>query len=314
MAAGPLATSEGFDGKDWQSQAFMVLNGPRTGLLALADNKPIPDAMLHRIPQAATTASAIHFDMAQLFTVIHDAVTKTDATWGKQFDTAMLLSQATTGVDLEKGLIDTFGDEWVTFSTEFHGTNLMGSTMVNKLRDAKTAATSLAALEAAGQRAIDALAGRLPPGQSITINHVKDADVDITVLNMQNQQLCYAINGDYFYFAPQSDMIISAIDHITTKGPSILKNETFMAIRQRLNIKDALSMQYVDLPTIVPEMLTTVRGMLVMVRMMGINIPPEAIPTNESLQPFLTPSMSESWTDQAGWHSRGVGPFPGAAL
>ena len=78
----------------------------------------------------------------------------------------------------------------------------------------------------------------------------------------------------------------------------------------RVNVREPRTLQYLDLPTLVPEMLTTFRAMLTVARTAGANVPADLLPTNEAMQPFLTPSLMETWTDQAGWHARSIGPFP----
>jgi prepilin-type processing-associated H-X9-DG protein len=49
-----------------------------------------------------------------------------------------------------------------------------------------------------------------------------------------------------------------------------------------------------------------------MADLFGADTPPMVLPPLRKIMPHLAPAASVSWTDAAGWHAKGVSPFPGS--
>src|SRR5258705_7404492 len=73
-----------------------------------------------------------------------------------------------------------------------------------------------------------------------------------------------------------------------------------------------------DLPRLAPRgyqmVLALQRGALGFADMFGLQTPAMVLPPLNKIQPHLAASLSATWIDDAGWHYRGVSPFPGADL
>jgi len=74
--------------------------------------------------------------------------------------------------------------------------------------------------------------------------------------------------------------------------------------------------RFADLPQTAPAMYQEYTQALTMLGAMaqqqGIQLPEKILPSLEVIQANLTPAGEISWTDAAGFHSRGISPFPGS--
>jgi hypothetical protein len=106
-----IATS-GFDGKDWGTMGFVEAPQPRTGLLKLINAEPLSEQALSVIPQTATMAAAQRVDCSPLLPTLRDAVRDVHPDAVDQFDQFLKSIAQQSGVDIEKDLIGSLGDEW----------------------------------------------------------------------------------------------------------------------------------------------------------------------------------------------------------
>jgi hypothetical protein len=77
------------------------------------------------------------------------------------------------------------------------------------------------------------------------------------------------------------------------------------------------SIAFLDLPQSVsdayPAMLAVSR-VSGFADLLGIPAPAMLLPPIETLRQHTTPAAAATWADDAGWHWRGLSPFPGAEL
>src|SRR5439155_795410 len=120
----------------------------------------------------------------------------------------------------------------------------------------------------------------------------------------------------YLGIFPQT--VASAAAHVANKGKSIKENTDFAALQKRLGGKPATALGFADLKANMPD---AYENLLLFARfgagfgdMMGVPIPEPLLPPLDKLLPLLTSAGSTSWSDESGFYSRSVGPFPGAEI
>jgi hypothetical protein len=121
---------------------------PRKGLLALLDNKPLPDDLLKSIPKSATLVAAGGFDVSRLLAEVRSAVKSIDAEAAQNLEKGLSAGSMMVGTNLEKDLIDPLGPHWAAYCAPSVGGNgILGFTLINRLDDPARAERSLNAVE-----------------------------------------------------------------------------------------------------------------------------------------------------------------------
>jgi hypothetical protein len=68
------ASTAGFDGQNWSSQAFLEAPSPRTGVASLFNGEPISDDILRAVPQTATWMTTRRIDLHKVLTNVRTAM------------------------------------------------------------------------------------------------------------------------------------------------------------------------------------------------------------------------------------------------
>ena len=317
-----LIFTQGFDGKDWGTQMFIDAPVPRKGLLAMLEAGPLSDDILKAVPATATLAGVSRFDPAKLVDEIRDAIQQVDENAAAKFDQGMDQASAFMGFDVRKDFLGALGDEWAYYTDPLTGgRGAMGFVMVNRLRDPKKAddaltkiqdfATSLIARQAAESK------------MKVILRETKVGDVTVHFVASPVFTPSWAIAGGNLYVGMYPQVVATAASRAARGGgKSLLDNPDFVALRQRLlgaaggNAK-ASAFQFLDLPKTAPSsyqpwlMLSSFARMG---DMAGVESPAMLFPPMDVLMQHLAPAASVSWTDDAGWHLRGVSPFPGSTV
>jgi prepilin-type processing-associated H-X9-DG protein len=307
-----------FDEKEWASQAFVEAPEPRAGLVkALLDSPPLSDATLKAIPRTATMASAGHFDFGGLLGTIREMVKKIDAGAGADFEQGLDEIKQAIGMDLQADILNTLGDEWAFYSDPgVGGTGILGMTLVNHLKDAEKADKAFSQLE----QLLNGMMKEGTAGEKITIafNTSKQGDLTIHYLAVPFVAPSWAIKDGNFYVGLYPQVVSGAAEHVASKGPSILDNAAFVAMRKRLAVEHATAISFTDLPKTTAEgyqeVLMLSRVYLGMADMFGAKTPALVLPTLAKLMPHVTPAAGVAWSDKSGWHLKQITPFPGSDL
>jgi prepilin-type processing-associated H-X9-DG protein len=196
----------------------------------------------------------------------------------------------------------------------------MGLVMVNRLRDAKKAEQSLAKIE---NMAGNLIAQQGPDAKMrVTLRETKSGDVTVHFVGMPVFTPSWAVHGGNLYVGLYPQVVATAARNAARGGKSILDNPDFVAVRQRLlgaagAGAKASALQFVDLPKTAPSSYQTWMMLSSFARMgdmAGVESPAMLFPPMDVLMQHLSPAASVSWTDDAGWHLRGVSPFPGSTV
>jgi prepilin-type processing-associated H-X9-DG protein len=111
--------------------------------------------------------------------------------------------------------------------------------------------------------------------------------------------------------------VTAAADFGTRKGPSILDNDDFTAIRKRLGSDNVASVQYSDLVRTTPinyGSWVAISRLVGFGDIFGVRSPLMVMPPLQKLMAEMGPAAGISWSDDAGFHLRSLSPFPGAEL
>jgi prepilin-type processing-associated H-X9-DG protein len=313
-----LVYTAGFDGKDWGSQAFVEAPQPRMGLLAsLLDSQPVSDDLLKMAPKSSSWVAASRLDLAKLVSDLRNAVSRMDPNAARHVEEVMGQVNQTLGLDVQKDLLASLGDQWLAFNSDQTGHGLLGMSVANPLRDSARLEKTLSSLEKMANAAM-AKENEDGDGPTFAFETTKIGDVTVHYFAVPAIAPCWAIKNNTLYFAlfPQ---ILAAATEGAGGGESILANEDFNAARKRLDVTGkAISLSYMDLPRLAPRgyqmVLALQRGGLGFADMFGLQTPAMVLPPLNKIQPHLAASISATWIDDAGWHYRGVSPFPGSDL
>jgi prepilin-type processing-associated H-X9-DG protein len=313
-----LMFTAGFDGKDWGTQAFVEAPQPRMGLLAtLLESEPVGDDLLKLAPQSSSWVAASRLDFARILTDVRNAATRIHPTEAKNVEAGFMEVNQALGVDVQRDLLAPLGDQWLAFNSDQTGRGILGLVLVNPLRDAAKVEASLSTLE---KRANAALAGAAEQGgPALSIETSKIDGLTVHYFQIPALSPCWAIKNKTLYVALFPQILAGAAEVDPAAGRSILTNEDFLAARKRLGVAGtAISLSYMDLPRLAPRgyqmVLALQRTALGFGDMFGMQTPAMVLPPLNKIMPHLAPSLSATWIDEAGWHYRGVTPFPGAEI
>jgi hypothetical protein len=306
----------GFDGKDWADHLFLHVPEPRQGLFALADPTPLSPEALKSIPVTATVAGGMKFDFAKLVTGLRTAIAQVEPEAGRKVDEVLAQASQGIGMDLQKDVLETLGDEWVYYVDPMTGgRGVFGGVLVNRLRNPQKAEAALTKLEALIN---DALAKNIHE-KDITVKFltVKSGDTTIHYLGTPLVSPAWAVKGQYLVVALFPQMVAGAADQIGAPAKSILDNPRYQAVRTRLGVANANGFSYIDLQETAPDgyaLWVAISRLTGFGDMFGIPAPAMLMPPLRKLMPHMAPAGSVTWTDKDGIHAKAIAPFPGATI
>jgi prepilin-type processing-associated H-X9-DG protein len=312
-----IATA-GFDQKDWMTQAFVESPAPRTGAAAkIFDTAPLSQEILKTVPQSATIMSAGKFDLGGLVTAIRTIAADLNPQAGQQVDAMLAQVHDSIGVDLQKDVFDQFGDEWAAYQDPMTaGSGMLGYAVVNRVKDAKRLEESLTKLEDVINALVKSAMG--PDAPTIAVERSQIEGTTLHHLAVPLVSPSWAIRDGNFYLGLYPQVVEGAVEQGAAGHKSILDNEAFQAVRKRLGGGAASGIGFANLPRTAPDgyqqLLMVARLYLGGADLFGAQTPAMAIPPLRKIMPELSPSGDVAWTDAAGWHYKGVSPFPGSDM
>jgi prepilin-type processing-associated H-X9-DG protein len=311
-----IATS-GFDGKDWGTMAFVEAPEPRAGLLKLISTIPLTEQALSVIPQTATMAAAQRLDLTSLLPALRNAVHEVHPDAADQFDQFLKSISQQSGVDIEKDLIGSLGDEWAAFTDpSIGGSGLASLTVVNRLKDPAKFEQSLSRIE---DYVLEQIEQQMGPAAQLHLhfNTVQIEGVTVHYLAVPLLSPGWAVHNGRLYAAAFPQVVAAAARRPVDSATSILRNQGFVSVRQRLGRSDVEGFTFADLPRTAPEaygswlMITRIAGFA---DLFGVKSPPILLPELQKLLAHLSPAGSVKWTDAQGVHVRAVEPFPASTV
>jgi hypothetical protein len=312
-----VVVTSGFDGKDWGTQAYVEAPQPRMGLLAgLLDPTGVSDDVLKWAPRSSNWVMATRFDFGGLLAGVRGAMARIEPRASKDFEGALGEFTKLTGVDVQKDLLMPLGDQWLAYNSEDTGRGLLGLVLVNPLRDAGKFEQSALKLQAQLNEFLKSEGAQ--EQVTVSIEQTKIGDTTVHYLAVPAVAPCWAVKNGKLYMALFPQILAAAMEHDGDAGKSVLQNPAFTAARERVGVKQPISISFMDLPKLAPRgyqmLLIGQRSLLGFADMFGLQTPAMVLPPLNEIMPHLSPAASATWIDDNGWHYRGVTPFPGAQL
>jgi prepilin-type processing-associated H-X9-DG protein len=307
-----FAASGGFDGKNWMTASLLAAPAPRTGLFEVIEPKAIDPALLARVPKDAPTASAVTFDAAKLYDVIHSAfAANPDAVGG--LDKVAGVASMTLGRNLRRQILGPLGDQWVSYSNADNSFFLL-----NKPKDPKAAQDALVtvtyALANLANSQFHAPAGQ---GPMVTASQQQIDGVTVTTVTTPQASPSWAIKDGILIFGTSAENVAKAAN--TAVGDqNVTQNPKFTTIRDQLGLSadSAFDFSYSDLPTTLPPIYSAMGPAYGMIRGLvsnaGVTLPDLKLPPVDMIKPLLSPAMKATWADANGIYSKSLSPFPAA--
>lgn len=319
-----LVWTGGFDGQDWRTDLFIDAPAPRTGVLTLLDSQPITDAELVNVPAEATWLCAFRFDLGALLDNVRKVIVEIDPGVAQQFEEVLARGSQMTGIDLEADLIRSLGSAWLAYTDPgATGGGMLGVCLVNPLKDAERAELALTGLQVLAN-AMMSQAGASGGGSPVRVKfHTSTRDgMTLRTLGIPFVAPTWSVHEGNLYVGLFPQTVLAAGARVAgggnSGGDSILDNDAYLALRDRLGGGDASAVVFVDLPRTAEGsyqnlvMLSQVgTGMLAM---FGADPVPTLLPPFAKIRPLLSPVGQVAWSDDAGYHCRSVSPFPGSAM
>jgi hypothetical protein len=309
--------TEGFDGKDWASKAFVAAPAPRTGFFgSMIDGKPLSPEVFHSIPENATLAGGVHFDLAGLVAALRGAVASIDDNAAKQVDQGVGQINQMLGLDVEKDFLGSLGDEWAYYlDPAVAGNSLLGATLINRLKDPAKAEANFTKVETFINQVIAEQAKH--EKVVIAFRQAKFGGTTVHYLGFPFITPAWAVEHGNLYFALYPEVVGAAAGHVPGQGKSILENPSFQSVMKQLGDHPNSSFAYVDLPRLAPQTYGTWMAISHVANagdLFGIPAPLQILPPFPKLVPHLTAMGQCTWTDADGLHLSAHVPFPGAQL
>jgi prepilin-type processing-associated H-X9-DG protein len=317
-----------FEGKDWTVQSFLRTLGQRKGALAaLLDSRPVDPALLARVPRESSYALQSTLDAARLLSEIRRAAADTDSRAAHTLDQALGAAQMAIGRNLQTEILEPLGDQWVLYTAPGAGigaNNVQGLVLVNKPRDRVKANKGLVSLTFAAsnlsrsflqQRGVTAVLKqqKLPPldpnagGSEATLYWL-----EIT----QAPQLSpgWVMQDGFLYLGATKEAVIAAAK-FRGSGKSIADADEFQRLKSLLKVPNEIGgFEFADLNQTVDDVYRQIDqhrdALLKAVRDQGVNLDKLPVPPLDKLKEHLSGYLRVSWTDEAGYHSRRIEPFP----
>lgn len=318
-------SASGFDGKDWATQTFIDAPAPRTGLLASAAG-PADATLLKAVPADATFFTSARVDLAQGVRDIQAALGKTDPELQKNFNMVLGAAHQAAGTSVLLNILDPLGADWVAYSSPTVGSSgVLGLVLVNKPDDAaklkKALVTASVNLTNWGDIAAQAGQRGKPDAQRMSVHGAmtKSGDVEVYYLATPFVAPAWSIQDGRLFLGLYPQNVAAAARAAKRAGPSFVEGEKYKAALARLGVPTPTATSFTDLPTVAgtgswyPQMLLLSRyagfGDL-----FGVTLPEPLLPPLDVLMANMTPAIGASWSDDSGFYSKSIAPFPGARL
>ena len=318
------ASTAGFDGRDWATQAFIDAPAPRTGVASLLNGEPISDDILRAVPETTTWMTTSRVDLHKVLTNVRSALGKADAGAQQGFDQAMGMAKVFSGIDLMTDLLEPLGAEWAVYIDPVNGGggNYLGFIAVNRPDDAERLAGALVKLETTVN---NALAGQLAETEvTVAVRQTKVGELDVHYVSLPIVAPAWAVKDGHLYLGLYPQSVVAAAAQVAEKRPSILENKAFAELRDRLAPQQqgggtaGNSIVFVDLAKTAghsyPTFLAIAQFGIGVGDLLGLEMPAMIVPPLHRIQRHLTPAGAVSWTDDGGWHYRSSSPFVGSEI
>ena len=309
--------SAGIKDKNWHTQMFLDAPAPRTGILSLADNKPIPATSLTHVPKSATYFQAFSLDPARVLEVSRDILGTVDPDMVEQMDKGLKEASKEVGVDLEHELINGMGPVWSVYIDPMIAGNGFASTvLVNELRNPKAVETALNTLSVKANQTLEDELDDGPVKVRLLTREINGKRINY--LGIPYIAPAWMIHDGRLYLALFPQALEMALEQSGKASDSILANGAFIKAMDRFGDRPYTGVSFTNLPETAPDgysfNLMIVQTIAGAGEMISGKPSPMRMPPIGKVMPYLEPAGAMTWVDDAGLHMHSIEPFPGSAL
>ena len=289
------------------------------GLLAsMLENKPVSEATLKAIPKNSTIAGATHLDIAGFVAALRSGVAEFDADMAKQADEVIDQANKTVGLDIQKDLLASLGDEWAYYvDPSVAGNGVIGTTVINRLKDPAKAEESLSKLETFVNHFAAEQIKNDKEKVTFAFRHEKIGNATVHFLGLPAVSPAWAVQNGNLYIALYPEVVAAAASHVAEMGDSIAENPAFMELAKKLGEHPVASFQFVDVPRLAPNTYPTwmvISHFAGIGDILGVPAPVMILPPLGKLMPYLSANGQIAWSDAVGVHVHAISSFPGSEL
>lgn len=317
-----LISTGTFEGKDWAAELFLATDSKREGLLKALPSGGVDADLLKVVPADATVMRTFHFDPAVLTSELRNTLKATDEEAVEQYNQVFGILQGALGTDIESGLLEPLGKDWVIYGAPEVGSGgALGLVLVNKLDDPAAAQKGLSTVSNNVVNWANVGIQQLKPPFPVKLHGAtaKIGGVEVNYLASPLLAPSWAIDDGKLYIGFYPQTVGSAIRFAKKGKPSIVESEKYVNALKTLKQDKFDCVGFYDLPTSAKygSMYTT---LLAVGRYMGIadlfgpTLPEPLLPPIDVVLDHLAPAADGTWSDEAGLHHRSIMSFPGAVL
>ncbi len=300
-----------FQGPDMVYESFIEMPGDKGGLVSCI--KPIDPAMLDIVDSRAVGAHVSNIDIADVYDVILNAVHVVGGDDVYQVVTSQVDSiQEQLRINIRDGLLASLGGQTVMYAMPMglDGMTFGGYVIITDLKDAELFEATMEELAVFGLRISQ---GLFQPS-SVEIDGRTIHFWTIAPLAMAQVIPTWTIVDDKLIMASNSQMCNIAVAQIESSDmgkTSIRSTATYKQIAGKLP-KNLTNLSYIDTKTLIRQLLTQFQQywpkcVKYFADEMDMQLSMK-IPDAEGVISKIAPTVSYSWIDDAGLHSRGQGP------
>lgn len=322
-----ISYAAGFTEQNWTSSLFIAATaGAKQQGVAqwLMDETPVSPKTLSLVPAYASWFGIYQLDLFSTQQMLVKQGSALAGNLGEVHDPLIEINKA-LGFDLGQELLSQIGPDWVFFTDPFTvGPAEIGFVMAAPLKDPARVERALTLLEtkanallAPGNKDGASFSLPIPPGVQFQV--VEQSGIKLHTLNAIVASPTWAIHDGTLYFSPISQAVAAAIQK-PDADKSVTRTNAKPLMAQAQSLVPAggktLSLSAADLTLTAPINYTAATQLLQTLTMFkdqaGVNPITYVLPPLPNILPMLGTATSATWSDQAGYHSRSVTPFPTA--
>ena len=305
----------GFQGKQWITSAHVEAPAPRRGITHLLDEPALTAEDLRAVPASATWLWVGQLSPTRIMDLVRSTIGQIAPDDRNKFEIELQNAGEQLGIDIERDLIKAMGSKWTAYGDPGMSAMGIGFVLANNLAVPDRANKALIAIEQQINEMMAQNGDADQQGMQMRFREVPYEGVTVHTLALPMfASPSWAIHNGKLYFSTTPQAIVQAVQH---EGASILDNPAFQHARKELGDHPANQVTFVDLPKTALQAYQSVAMLLQFLPMMApelANRPPVMLPPITAIMPHLTPVCQITWMDDAGLHSRGISPLPGAGV
>jgi hypothetical protein len=304
--------SAGFEDGHWVTRGNLAASAPRHGLLRALDTRPITAELLRVVPATASMAGAFQVRPDMGLPALEALLERVDSPAATRLNEGNRLAKTVLGVDPRAQLTKSLGRQWAYYcDKETGGGGLDGLVMVNALQDAHAFRTWLPPVMALLQR------DPASTNHGVSIQQLESDGRMLWRIEWSGSAVVLGICGNNLVVSRRMETVMAACRSIGQAGTSILDQDEFQAMRERLGAESAGAFWYADLrqSAPLPQLMWSAfdEAYRTVARAASLNAP--ALPSPWTpISKHLGPAGAFVSTDNDGWHLVTSSPFPGAAV